>query len=157
MLCPCLYRTEHFSRERERRKGAEQRKEGGWPARGRKEKRTPANRSGMLAIFETPVTVTPQTGNFKNFKFFKTSQKIKNVYFWGKNVYFWGKNVSFWGSSGFSGFLDFLFFLRCWGVLGLRGSGGPRRAVGVFEAIPRSAMASLKICTAMPVIHPNLQ
>ena len=39
-----------------------------------------------LDIFETTVTVTPPTGNFKNFKFFKASLKILNVYFEGKNV-----------------------------------------------------------------------
>ena len=48
-------------------------------------------------IFETPVTVTPQQENFKNFKFFKNSLKRLNVYFWGTNVYFWGTNVYFWG------------------------------------------------------------
>ena len=39
-----------------------------------------------LDIFETPVTVTPRTGNFKNFEFFLNSLKILNVYFRGDNV-----------------------------------------------------------------------
>ena len=41
----------------------------------------------VLDIFETPVTVNPPIGNFKNFKFFKNSLKILNVYFWGTSVY----------------------------------------------------------------------
>ena len=34
-----------------------------------------------LDIFKTPVTVTPPARNFKNFKLFKNSLKILNVYF----------------------------------------------------------------------------
>ena len=62
--------------------------------------RRPANVVQLwLDLFETPVTVTPQQRNFKNFTFFKTSLKILDVYFWGKNVYFWGTNVYFWGTN----------------------------------------------------------
>ena len=44
-----------------------------------------------LDIFETPVTMTPQQEISKNFKFFKNSLKILNVYsFGGKNVYSFG-------------------------------------------------------------------
>ena len=91
----------------------------------------------MLDIFETPVTVTPQTENFKNFKFFKHSLEILNVYFWGDNVYFWGDNVYFWGSNvyfggnkGFSKILGFLELLVCCsggGGLGALWVGRPRR------------------------------
>ena len=55
----------------------------------------------------------------KNFKFFKNSLKILDVYFWGTSVYFWG-------SSGVSGFLEFPFLLRG-GFWGSVGRGGPRR------------------------------
>ena len=34
-----------------------------------------------LDVFEAHVTVTPPTGDFKNFKFFQNSQKILNIYF----------------------------------------------------------------------------
>ena len=45
----------------------------------------------ILDTFETPgpVTVTPPTRNFKNFKFFPNSLKILNVDFWGDNIHFW--------------------------------------------------------------------
>ena len=77
------------------------------------EERLPHRQGLALDIFEAPVTVTPPTGNFKNFKFFKNSLKIKNVYFLGEerlllgmlNVYFGGNNVYF------GGFGNFFFFL----------------------------------------------
>ena len=40
-----------------------------------------------LDIFETPVTVTPQQKNFKNFQFFPNSLEILNLYFWGEDVH----------------------------------------------------------------------
>ena len=52
-----------------------------------------------LRYFRNPCDRDPPTGNFKNFKFFKNSLKILNVYFWGTNVYFWGTNVYFWGTN----------------------------------------------------------
>ena len=39
-----------------------------------------------LRYFRTPCDRDPPTGNFNDFKFFKTSLKIINVNFWGKNV-----------------------------------------------------------------------
>ena len=87
-----------------------------------------------VRYFRTPCDHDPQQEISKNFKFFKNSLKILNVYFWGKSVYFWGKNAYFWGnnvyfgeirdSRRFLGFWDFLFFVAR-GVWGLCGSGGP--------------------------------
>ena len=51
-----------------------------------------------LDIFETPVTVAPQL-KFQNFKFFKNSLKILNIYFGGDTVYFWGNDVDFSGDN----------------------------------------------------------
>ena len=79
------------------------------------------NNPKRFDIFETPVTVTPPTRNFKNFKFFKTSLKILNVYFWGTSVYFWGtfgeRVFTFGDKPGFGVFgkisvLPFLVFLE---------------------------------------------
>ena len=72
----------------------------------------------------------PPTRDFKNFKFFKNSLKLLNVYFWGKKVTFGERAFTFGDNRGFHFFGN--FFFCCWGVLGLRGSGGP---VGVFENI----------------------
>ena len=47
------------------------------------------NFSGKLDSFETPVTVTPPTRNFKNLKILQKFLTILNVYFWGTSVYFW--------------------------------------------------------------------
>ena len=88
--------------------------------------------------FRNPCDRDPPTRNFKNFKFFKNSLKILNVYFWGTNVYFGGTERLLLGNErlllGIIGVFGFFwnFFFCCWGVLGLRGSGGP---VGVFENI----------------------
>ena len=92
----------------------------------------------MVRYFRNPCDRDPPTRNFKNFKFFKNnlnSLKILSVYLWGTSVYFRGTGVYFWGTSvyfgdnrGFRGFWN--FFFCCWGVLGLRGSGGP---VGVSK------------------------
>ena len=49
-----------------------------------------------------------------------------------------GNERLFLGIIGFSGFVE--FFFCCWGVLGLRGSGGP---VGVFENISDKNLASM--------------
>ena len=74
----------------------------------------------MVDIFETPVTVTPPTGNFKNLKLFKNSLKIlTNVYFWGGNErLLLGIIIGLFGVFGVS-------FSVAGRVLGLRGSGGP--------------------------------
>ena len=50
-----------------------------------------------VRYFRNPCDRDPPTRNFKNFKFFKNSLKILNVYFWGTSVYFWGTSVYFWG------------------------------------------------------------
>ena len=91
-----------------------------------------------VRYFRNPCDRDPPTRNFKNLKCFKNALKILNVYFQGTSVYFWGTSVYFrgmsvyfWGQSGFSGFF-WNFFFCCWGVFGLRGSGGP---AGVLENI----------------------
>ena len=48
----------------------------------------------MAPISRIYIPVTPQQ-KIENFKFFKNSLEILNVYFWGKNVYFWGTSVYF--------------------------------------------------------------
>ena len=93
----------------------------------------------FLDIFETPVTVTPPTENFKNFKFFKNSQTILNVYFWGNLTFTFGDRAftfgerafTFGDNRGWGGFWEFIIFC-CWGGLGPPWVGGP---VGVFENI----------------------
>ena len=64
----------------------------------------PSNRSFggdiHLDILEPHVTLTPQQENFKNFKFFQTSLKILNIYFWGDKVDFRGNKV--WGNQVYS-------------------------------------------------------
>ena len=91
---------------------------GAFPLRG-------SLQSLLIRYFWNHCDRDPPTEDFKNFKFFQTSLKILNVYFWGDNIYFWGNIVYFWGytvyfwgtkvySTGFStiwGFLEFLFFL----------------------------------------------
>ena len=66
---------------------------GGW--RGR-----PLQARGTwIRYFRNPCDRDPPARNFKNFKFFKNSLKILNVYFWGTSVYFWGPGVYFWGTG----------------------------------------------------------
>ena len=74
-----------------------------------------------LDIFETPVTVTPQQ------EISKTPNSSNKKYL---TFTFGRRTFTFGDSRGFRGFWN--FFFGCWGVLGLRGSGGP---VGVFENI----------------------
>ena len=62
-------------------------------------------------LLRFPPSQKPPFGNPQ-----KNSLKIPNVYFWGTSVYFWG-------TSGVFGV--FGIFFCCWGVLRLRGSGGP--------------------------------
>ena len=87
----------------------------------------------VLDIFETPVTVTPPTGNFKNSKFFQNARSILNVYFWGEITFtfFWGGGESclLWGNkvyyrrfSKISGFWNILFVAG--GGFGTVGVGG---------------------------------
>ena len=52
-----------------------------------------------VRYFRNPCDRDPPTRNFKNFKFFKNSLKILNVYFWGTSVYFGGTSVYFWGTG----------------------------------------------------------
>ena len=79
----------------------------------------------VLDIFETPVTVTPQQ------EISKTLHSFKNTYTFtfGERAFTFGERAFTFGDNrGFRGFWN--FFFCCWGVLGLRGSGGP---VGGFR------------------------
>ena len=103
-----------------------------------------------VRYFRNPCDRDRPTRNFKNFKFFKSTLKILNVYFWGTSVYFWGTSVGdnrgfrdfcvyLLGERAFTfgdhraftlgdnrGFRDYWNFLFCCrGVLGLGGSGVP--------------------------------
>ena len=112
--------------------------------------------STCIRYFRNPCDRDPPTKKFKNFKFFKNSLKILNVYFWGTSVYFWGTSVYFWGTGvyfwgtsvyfwdnrGFRGFWN--FFFCCWGVFGLRGSGGP---VG-FSKISKTCSSHVRFTCA---------
>ena len=79
-----------------------------------------------LDIFETPVTVTPQQENFKNFKF-RNSLKSLTFTFgesFGERAFTLGERTfTFEDNQGFR-FFGELFFC-CWGVLGLRVSRWP--------------------------------
>ena len=79
-----------------------------------------------LDIFENLVPVIPQQEISKNFKFFKTSLKILNVFFGGTNVLFWGTTFTFGDNRGFRGFWN--FFL----LLGARG--------GLWDSVGRGAL-----------------
>ena len=58
------------------------------------------NSGVIVRYFRNPCARDPPTRNSKNFKFFKNSLKILNVYFWGiLNVYFWETGVYFWGTG----------------------------------------------------------
>ena len=90
-----------------------------------------------IRYFRNPCDRDPPTRNIKKFKFFKNSLKYLAFTFgerastFGEQASTFGERAStFWDNRGFRGFWN--FFFCCWGVLGLRGSGGP---VGVFENI----------------------
>ena len=85
VLCPLLYRTEHFSRGRIGRKGARRRGGRGVANRGgKKEKRTHENRSGSSSTFRLKIAqirAKPQTklgmlGN--NARNYRTEEIIRN-------------------------------------------------------------------------------
>ena len=98
----------------------------------------------MLDIFETPVTVTPQQEISKTLNSSKIPLKYLTFTFgerastfgerastFGERASTFGERASTFGDNrGFRGFWN--FFFCCWGVLGLRGSGGSRRG---FENI----------------------
>ena len=89
----------------------------------------------QLNIFETPVTVTPQQETSKTLNLQKFLKKYLTFTFgertltFGERTFTFGERAFTFGDNrGFRGFWN--FFFRCWGVLGLRGSGGP---VGGFR------------------------
>ena len=76
------------------------------------------------------MSVTPQQEISKTFNSSKFPSKYLASTF-GERASTFGERASTLGNNrGFRGFWN--FFFCCWGVLGLRGSGGP---VGVFENI----------------------
>ena len=81
-----------------------------------------------LDAFETPVTVTPQQKISKTLISSKFPTKYLTLTFGEQTFTFGERTFTFGDNQGFRFFFEFLFC--CWGVLGLRGSGGP---VGVFE------------------------
>ena len=91
-----------------------------------------------LDIFENPVTVTPQQEISKTLNSSKFSKKYltftfgERTFTFREQAFTLGNELLPLGIIGVFGFfLEFLFFVS-WGVLRLRGSGGP---VGVFEHI----------------------
>ena len=69
VLCPFLYRTEHFSRRRKGRKGAEKRRGRGVAnKKGKKEKRTRENRSVQARHTARPLFVGSYQGQDWNFQ-----------------------------------------------------------------------------------------
>ena len=87
-----------------------------------------------VRYFRNPCDRDPPTGNFRNFKFFKNSQKILNVYSWertfsfGEITFTFGEITFTFGEIRFSrSFLGFWnFFLLLGGFWGSVGQ-GPRR------------------------------
>ena len=73
-----------------------------------------------LRNFRNPCDRDPPTRNFKNFKFFKNSLKYLTFTFGERASTFGERASTFWGLSGFSGFLEFLFFVAggFWGSVG---------------------------------------
>ena len=87
-------------------------------------------RGYKLDIFETSVTVTPQQEISKTLNSSKISEKYLTFTFGGRAFTFggrastFGERASTFGDNrGFRVFWN--FFFCCWGVFGLRGSGGP--------------------------------
>ena len=90
-----------------------------------------------LRYFRNPCDRDPPTRNFKNFKFFQSTLKILNVYFWGKERLLLGNERLLLGNErlllgiiGVFGFFGISFLLL--GGFGSPWVGGP---VGVFENI----------------------
>ena len=80
-----------------------------------------------LDLFETPVTVTPQQEISKTLD----SSKIPLKYFtftFQERAFTFRERAFTLGMIGVFGFF-WNFIFCCWGVLGLRGSGGPRRGL----------------------------
>ena len=110
----------------------------------------------LLDIFETPVTVTPPTRNFKNLKFFKNPLKIRLLLgnerlLLGNERLLLGNERLLLGIIGVFGFFGISFFVAG-GVLGLRGSGPPQGFSKISKTIFR---CGAKFCTPPPPPTPE--